>query len=68
VRSIPSVARGVAAAGECRWQLGSLIAERELVSRLSTWRWQAGTVGAVASAIILPVVITLITRLLGRIV
>ncbi len=49
-------------------QLGSLIAERELVARLSTWPWQAGTVGAVASAIILPVVITLISRLLGRIV
>ena len=49
-------------------QLGSLIAERELVSHLSTWPWQAGTVGAVASAIILPVVLAFITRLLGRIV
>lgn len=49
-------------------QLGSLIAERDLVTRLSTWPWQAGTAGAVASAIILPIVIALVTRLLGRIV
>ncbi|MEO8468207.1 MAG: hypothetical protein ABI573_00915 [Chloroflexota bacterium] len=47
--------------------LGSLIAERELVNRLSTWPWQAGTAGAVASAVLLPIVLFLLTRFLDRV-
>ena len=48
--------------------LASLIAERELVHKLSTWPWQAGTATAVVSALLLPVGIWLTTRLLERIV
>lgn len=48
--------------------LGSLIAERELVFRLPTWPWQPGTVGAFATAIILPIALFLVTRLLQRLV
>ena len=48
--------------------LASLIAERELVGRLPTWPWQAGTLGAVVSAIVLPVALWFVTRLLERVV
>ena len=48
-------------------ELASLISERDLVNRLSTWPWQAGTAGAVASAVILPVVLFLVTRFLDRV-
>lgn len=47
--------------------LASLISERDLVNRLSTWPWQAGTAGAVASAVILPIVLFLLTRFLDRV-
>lgn len=47
--------------------LASLIAERELVNHLSTWPWQAGTAGAVASAVLLPIVLFLLTRFLDRV-
>jgi hypothetical protein len=47
--------------------LTSLIAERELVNRLSTWPWQVGTAGAVISAVLLPIVLWLATRFLERI-
>lgn len=49
-------------------RLGSLIQERELLARLPSWPWQAGTGRAFASAILLPIGIWLLTRLLGRIV
>lgn len=49
-------------------QLGSLIAERDLVNRLSTWPWQAGAAGAVVSAVALPIALWLATRYLGRVV
>ncbi len=48
--------------------LASLMAERDLVGRLRTWPWQPGTIGAVASAIVLPIVLFLATRLLERLV
>lgn len=47
--------------------LASLMSERDLVSRLSTWPWQAGTAGAVASAILLPILLFLLTRFLDRV-
>jgi hypothetical protein len=48
--------------------LTSLIAERELLRRLSTWPWQAGTAGAVLSAVMLPIGLWLVTRLLGNVI
>lgn len=47
--------------------LASLMAERDLVARLSTWPWQAGTVGAVVSAVLLPILLFLLTRFLDRV-
>jgi hypothetical protein len=49
-------------------QLTSVLAELEFVRRLSTWPWATGTFRGVASALLLPIAIFLITRLLDRLV
>jgi hypothetical protein len=49
-------------------RLASLIQEREFLARLPTWPWETGTARTFASAILLPVLIWLLTRLLGRLV
>ena len=46
----------------------ALIAQRDLVTRLSTWPWSTSTVRAFASTLLLPIAIWLITRLLDRVV
>jgi hypothetical protein len=46
--------------------LASLIAERELIAKLSTWPWSTGTIRGVSSALVLPIVIWAITRVLER--
>jgi hypothetical protein len=48
--------------------LSSLIAERDLVSKLPTWPWQPGTGRAVVSAIALPIGLWLTTRALERLI
>lgn len=45
--------------------LAALISEREWLAKLPTWPWQPGQIGAVVSAIVLPVVLFVVTRLLG---
>jgi hypothetical protein len=46
----------------------SLVQERDLLARLRTWPWDPSTFRAFASAIALPIVIWLLTRLLGHVV
>jgi hypothetical protein len=46
----------------------ALIQERELLGRQSTWPWDPSTLRAVVSAIALPIVLFLITRVLDRFV
>jgi hypothetical protein len=46
--------------------LASLIAERELITKLSPWPWSSGTIRGVASALIVPIVVWAITRVLER--
>jgi hypothetical protein len=46
----------------------ALIAERDLISHLSTWPWNPTTLRAVTSAVALPVLIFLITRALEQLV
>jgi hypothetical protein len=46
----------------------ALVQERDLVSRLSTWPWDPTTLRAVVSAVALPIVLFLVTRLLERVV
>lgn len=48
--------------------LASLMAEREMVQKLPTWPWQPGTIGAFVTAILLPVALWLVTRLLERVI
>lgn len=48
--------------------LASLFQEREFVRRLPTWPWDGSTARAVASAIALPILLFLITRVLDRFV
>jgi len=47
-------------------QLSSVAAEREAISRLSTWPWEAKTVTGFLSTLVLPVLLWLVQRLLGR--
>jgi hypothetical protein len=54
--------------GNLHESLSSLIAERELVTKLSTWPWSTGTFRGFASALVLPIVIWAITRVLERVV
>ncbi|HSR20103.1 MAG TPA: hypothetical protein VLL49_04240, partial [Anaerolineales bacterium] len=46
--------------------LESLVRERELYRRVSTWPWDPAAIGGFASALLLPIVLWLITRLLER--
>lgn len=46
--------------------LASLLQERDFVSRLSTWPWDPSTLRAVLSAVALPIVLFLLTRVLER--
>jgi hypothetical protein len=48
--------------------LGVLVMERDLVDKLPTLPWRAGTAGAVASAIVLPIGLFVVTRLLERVI
>lgn len=46
--------------------LASLIAERELIAKLSPWPWTAGTIRGLGSALVVPIVVWVITRTLER--
>ena len=46
--------------------LASLIAECELIAKLSTWPWSAGTIRGLGSALLVPIVVWAITRALER--
>jgi hypothetical protein len=48
--------------------LGVLVMERDLVDKLPTLPWRAGTAGTVASAIVLPIGLFVVTRLPERII
>lgn len=47
-------------------QLSSVVSEREVLSRISTWPWDVATVTGFVTALVLPVIIWLVQRLLGR--
>ena len=44
----------------------SLIQEREVIAKLSTWPWDPNTLRAVVSAVVLPIGLFLLTRYLDR--
>lgn len=47
--------------------ISSLMIEREILAKAPTWPWRPGTWGSFASAVVLPIAILLISRLLERI-
>lgn len=47
-------------------QISSVAAEREAISRLSTWPWEVATVTGFVTTLVLPVLLWLVQRLLGR--
>jgi hypothetical protein len=47
-------------------QISSLSAEREAIARLSTWPWEAATMTGFLTTLVLPVLIWLVQRVLGR--
>ena len=46
----------------------ALLAERDLYLHLSTWPWSTGTFRAIASAVMLPIFIGVVLRLLSRVI
>lgn len=46
--------------------LSALMIERDLLAKAPTWPWRPGTLGSFASAVLLPIVILLVARLLER--
>lgn len=48
--------------------LDSLLAERDVLMKLPTWPWSAGTFRGIASAVVLPVALWLVFRILERVV
>jgi hypothetical protein len=52
---------------ELNASLSSLIAERDLIARLSTWPWSTTTFRTFGSALLLPIVIWVVTRILERV-
>lgn len=44
----------------------ALIRKREMLEKIPTWPWNPGTVRGFASTLLLPIILWLITRLLGR--
>ena len=54
--------------GHLQETLTSLIAERELIGKLSTWPWSTGTFRGFASALLLPIAIWAITRALEQVI
>lgn len=48
--------------------LASLVVERDMVGKLSTWPWQPGQLGAIISAVALPILLFVATRMLDKVV
>ena len=48
--------------------LSSVLAERDVLANLQTWPWSTGTFRGVATAVLLPIVIFVITRLIDQLI
>jgi hypothetical protein len=62
------VADDLSRADELNKTLTSLLAERDVLLHLPTWPWSTGTFRGFASAVLLPIVIWLVIRVLERVV
>jgi uncharacterized membrane protein (UPF0136 family) len=52
--------------GDVKDAFAALAAERDVVDKIPTWPWRAGTLGGILSALALPIVLFLIQRILQR--
>ena len=52
--------------GDVKDAFAALAAERDVVGKIPTWPWRAGTLGGILSALALPIVLLLIQLLLQR--
>jgi hypothetical protein len=46
--------------------LASLVVERELLAKIPTWPWQPGALTGFLTALLLPIILWLIQRILER--
>lgn len=58
----------LARADELQKTLSSLLAERDVLAKLSTWPWSPGTIRGFGTAAVLPVLLWLVIRALERFV
>lgn len=59
-------ANDLSTADQINKTLSSVLAERDVLAKLPTWPWSTGTFRGVASAVLLPIVIFVITRLIDQ--
>lgn len=60
--------RELSDADELNKTLSSLSLERQILEKIPTWPWKSDTVRGFVTALLLPIILWLITRLLERIV
>ena len=58
----------IAACTTCNKTLASVMSEHDVLARLSTWPWTAGTFRGVASAVLLPIAIFVVTRVIDKLI
>ena len=49
-----------------KYALDNLVTEQTVLNKISTWPWQVGTVGVLATALFLPVILWIVERVLER--
>jgi hypothetical protein len=52
--------------GAMNGALDALLKQQAVVEKTATWPWRSGTIGALATALVLPLVLWYLTRLLGQ--
>jgi hypothetical protein len=58
----------MARADQLNKTLASVLSEHDVLARLSTWPWTTGTFRGVASAVLLPILIFVITHTIDRLI
>lgn len=54
-------------AGELHQQIASLVTERDVLARMSTWPWDPATLTGFVSALVLPAFLWVLQRVLERV-
>ena len=49
-------------------QMASLVVERDVLAKMSTWPWDTATLTALVTTLILPTILWLLTHMLERVV